>query len=670
MEFDRQGHRYDSVMSDPNSGMVSGGENDLDGDYYQARWDKSGVLEADCFICHMPEYDFSARKKQISNLNFRWAATAGSGLALITGSVKEGTPLKVSYDKSHFDKDGKLSPHIVREPRTQTCLNCHAKPGWKKRGANFRARTDVHLAAGLKCVDCHPAGRHADDPRIKGKEEHQVGKGDDPGGHVRDDLDNTCRDCVQCHEQGYLNAPIAKHTWLPPLHLDKIACQTCHIPQRTVKAALFQAGDVFNPGTKISTKGKHLWTFYGPDTKYWNHYGELKMMGYDDKPTDPYRPVLARYKGKIFPVNRVHSAWPGIEVVGKTGLAQPLMSGVYKMWAAFKKDTASYPELSIITDDNDDGIVEVNRPEEIDALITTLTAYLRKTGYSLDGKQVVWVSNDRIYSSGEQYREIPMEPWEASPYGNVHKYSHDVYPARAALGVNGCGDCHSRDSEFFFASVVKRPFDEKGNPVFVPQYRLLGLAPWSVSLGMFRESDVKPALYVLFAVLLCLLVIWAIDRALEVLGPPTIGLHHRVFSWIIGIAILLIFGYLMFHPELLEFMLPGRFWLDSHHFGVGAAVMLVGTLALLVRLKQLHPGRRLRMRLISCYRAVMLVFGLVVAALSGILMLLNPKTLGVVTSVSYTVFDISLILIMVGVLLVVFREVTNPKEQTIKGESS
>lgn len=167
---------------------------------------------------------------------------------------------------------------------------------------------------------------------------------------------------------------------------------------------------MFNPGTKIPTKGKHLWTFYGPDTKYWNHYGELKMMGYDDKPTDPYRPVLARYKGKIYPVNRVHSAWPGIEIEGKNGLAQPLMSDVYKMWAAFRNDTTTYPELSVITDDNGDGVIEVNRSEEIDALITALTTFLGKTGYPLDGKQVVWVSNDRIYSSGEQYREIPMEP--------------------------------------------------------------------------------------------------------------------------------------------------------------------------------------------------------------------------------------------------------------------
>jgi len=246
------------------------------------------VLEADCLLCHLPEYDFSQRKKQLAALNFRWAATAAAGFARVTGSVNGGDPPRVIYDKQQFNPDGTISPHIVREPRNTTCLACHAKPGWKKRGANFRSRTDVHLRAGLKCVDCHPAGSSATDPRICRHEEHQIGKGDDPGGHVRDDLDNTCRSCTECHERGYLGAPIAKHRWLPPLHLEKIACQTCHIPQRAVKSAQVVASDVFNPGPRIPTKGKHLWTFYGPEMEYWNHYGDLVVNGYDDKPTDPF----------------------------------------------------------------------------------------------------------------------------------------------------------------------------------------------------------------------------------------------------------------------------------------------------------------------------------------------------------------------------------------------
>lgn len=473
-EFDRSGRRYDRWMADPANGLTPGGSNNLDGDYSQARWSETGVLEADCLLCHLPEYNFAERKKQLGALNFRWAPTAAAGFATVTGSVASGEPVKVVYDPKRFNADGTVSPHIVVEPRNEACLECHGQSGWKKRGANFRPRTDVHLRAGLKCVDCHPAGSRADVPRINSREEHQFAKGDDPGGHVRDDLDNTCRDCASCHSTGYLGAPIARHRGLPPLHLDRIACQTCHIPERLVKPIQFQASDVFNPGTKIPGKGKYLWTFYGPDMAYRNHYGYLTMMGFDDKPTEPFRPVLTLYKGKIFPVNRVHTAWPGIEIEGKAGLMQPRMSDIYAMWASHQKDPAKYPDLAKITDDNGDGVIEVNRPEEIDALIASVNGMLRSIDYPMDGKRVVWVMNERVYSSGNEYRAVEKHPWEASPYGNVHKYNHDVYPAQAALGAQGCSDCHRADSPFFFASVLRYPFDAEAKPVTIPQYELMG----------------------------------------------------------------------------------------------------------------------------------------------------------------------------------------------------
>ena len=506
MEFDRNGRRYDRWMDDPASGLTPGGDNHFDGDYYQAKWNQAGVLEADCLMCHLPGYSFKARNKQLKDLNFRWAPTAGAGFGEVNGAINQGGEVKVSYDKTKFNPDGTVSPHIVREPRNETCLACHAKPGWKKRGANFKDRTDVHLRAGMKCVDCHPAGSRAADNRINNKEEHQFGKGDDPGGQIRNDLDNTCRDCNDCHNTGYLGAPIALHKGLPPLHLDRIACQTCHIPERAIKSALVQAGDVFNPGTKIPTKGKYLWTFYGPDMKYWNHYGFLEMMGYDDKPTEPFKPVLARYKGKIFPVNRVHSIWPALEIEGKKGLMQPKMSDIYKMWADHFKDPATYPELEKIKDDNRDGVPEINRPEEIDALISSVTAMLKNTGYPMEGKRIVWVMNDRVYSSGRDSRAIEKQEWEASPYANVHKYNHDVYPARAALGTKACTECHGFRSDFFFASVLKYPFDENAQPVTEPQYHILGISKLAVVMGALRESVIKPiAPWVLIFTLVILL---------------------------------------------------------------------------------------------------------------------------------------------------------------------
>jgi len=656
-EYDREGQRYDQRMADSANGLRPSGENGLDGDYYQARWSESGVLEADCLLCHLPEYNFAARKKQLEALNFRWAPTVGAGLGKVTGSVQEGTPVNVSYDVSLFNEDGTLSPHIVREPRNETCLACHAKPGWKKRGANFRGRTDVHLRAGLKCVDCHPSGNQAVDERVRGKEVHQFGKGDDPGGHVRDDLDNTCRDCADCHSIGTLGAPIAKHRWLPPLHLETIACQTCHIPERTVKAARVVASDVFNPGAKIPSKGKHLWTFYGPDMAYWNHYGDLEMMGYDDKPTDAYRPTLVRYKNKIYPVNRVHSTWPAIEVEGAQGLMQPKMGDIYTMWNAHQTDPARYAALAVIEDDNGDGVEEVNRPEEIDALIQSVTEMLRGTDYPMDGKRVVWVSNQRVYSAGTEYREIAKHSWEASPYANVHKYTHDVYPAKAALGSSGCTDCHHPSADFFFARVVKRPLDERGKPVTEPQYHVLGLTTLEVTMSTWREAYLKPFTYgVLIFLGICSSVLLGQAALKWLMKPQSAPRWLRSAPVILGVscgaAILL-----SRQETVMEPMLPSRFWLDSNHFLVAALIMALGGLAVLWELRPDPLGSSLRRRFLTRPAAMVLGAGLLLASTTGALMFLRLDSLGLLTKLSYTGFDMSLTFIVLCVVVVLSREI-------------
>lgn len=653
-EYDRTGFRYDDFMQQ--AGYISGGDNDFDGDYYQARWSETGVLEADCMMCHQPGYDFTERKKQLGKLNFRWAPTAASTWALVSGSVQDSSLVNVEYKLSIFDPDGKISPHIVREPRNAACTNCHGQPGWKKRGANFSARTDVHLRAGMKCVDCHPAGSKALDSRINGKEMHQIGKGDDPGGHVRNDLDNTMLDCTYCHTNGHLGAPIAKHAWLPPLHLESIACQTCHIPQRTVKAAQVQAGDVFNPGSKITSKGKHLWTFYGPDMQYYNHYGNMGMMGFEDKPTDIYKPPLAKYKGKIYPVNRVHSAWPAIEIEGKPGLMQPKMGDIYKMWTSHFADKSKYPEIANIKDDNGDGIIEVNRPEEVDALIASVTALLHDVKYPMNGKKVVWAMNDRVYSSGLEYRTLPKEEWEASVYGNVHTYNHDVFPARSALGSNGCLDCHDNQSAFFLNSIVRYPFDENGKAVTMPQYRLLGLTPFSAWTGIRRETWLKPVLYIGLFLLLMIPLALASEFILRwIYGPhqmPKVLAYVPVLLVaLFSIAVLL----MMADRQLVNFILPSRFWLDSNHFAVAMTILPAGILAIVYRLRNTVQKKIENRKQLFWTNELVTTF--IVLFVAGLLMMIKIPGLAEVNRFSYTVFDVALLFILIGTLVTFYTRI-------------
>ncbi len=84
-EFDRDGKRDDQrLKAEPQLAQS------LDGDYFKSQWDKTGVVEADCFICHLPGYDAKERSKQLIFQNYRWATVAASGIGEVKGFVKDG----------------------------------------------------------------------------------------------------------------------------------------------------------------------------------------------------------------------------------------------------------------------------------------------------------------------------------------------------------------------------------------------------------------------------------------------------------------------------------------------------------------------------------------------------------------------------------------------------
>ena len=453
--------------------MVSGGDNGFDGDYYRSRWSETGVVEADCLLCHMPGYDMQKRNLQLSELNFKWAAAAGSGMARVTGSVKKGERPSVEYDRTAFDAQGRVAVPLAREVPAENCLFCHRETDWKKKGTSYMSRFDVHLRAGMQCIECHPGGTSARDERISGFEEHNFAKGDGPGALVRDDLDNTMVTCAGCHRAGLHNAPAMKHAAFKPAgvletHLEPVACQTCHIPRKAVKAALVQDSTVFNPQPRIP-RLKRIWSFYGPDMKPWNYYGEVRLRKSPVRPLFFYRPQLRRYKGRLFPAASLYSVWFGLRTEGREGLDQVFMQDILGMWT----DRQAYPLLVGIRDDNGDGVCEINRPAEIDAALSSLRAYLEQAG-RLGKAEPVFVDGARVYCLNGDVSELQARAYEYSPYGSTFKLNHDVAPAGAALGAGGCGDCHGGGSDFFSRSWMIRPFDRTGAAVTAPAWKVIG----------------------------------------------------------------------------------------------------------------------------------------------------------------------------------------------------
>lgn len=639
LEYDREGKRYDAWMRDPASGLTAGGENGLDGDYFQARWAETGVIEADCLLCHMPEYDLKKRNSELANLNFRWAATVGAGFGTVTGRVASNEQPTVVYDKSKFDVDGSVLLHIAPEPRNETCLGCHFKPDWKKRGAAYSARTDVHVVAGLRCVDCHAAGSRAADPRIRGHEVHQFGKGDDPSGAVRDDLDNTVRSCESCHLRGQRNAPRATHAWLPPLHLDSIACQTCHIPSRAVKSALVQASDVYNPAPRITPPPKHIWTFYDQDRAFWNHYGELELFTGKDEPTNITRPTLIRYKGKLYPANRVHSAWVGFEEQGKSGLNQVFMKDFFQMWTQHRADPKNkYPDLAKLADDNKDGVLEVNRPEEIDALLNATKQYLTATNFPMDGRRLVWVSDSKAFYSSKEMKALPREEYEATAYASVYKFSHDIAAGKAALGSGGCTDCHRAGSPFFQGAVLDVAFNnQNAQPKWIANHEILAISSFWVRLGALRESWLKPIVHGLGAVAMLLFAGLGLRRLLAVRFAVRPAVAQGISASASGLGLGGLLG-LALSPDWLSYVVVRRFTLDANHSWISLFCMTIAAAIALLPMPATGWSRR-----VIRVGVRMVWLGLIVAALSGLLMFAKLQALTGVTRLAYTGLEVGLI---------------------------
>ena len=181
------------------------------------------MLEADCFICHLKGYDYSSRAKQIKKGNFKWAATQASGTGVVTGAVNDKEVPQVTYFAGLFDPDGQVHLEIQR-PDDRACMFCHTMSGVQKRGTAWHNQfvEDMHSDTGMTCVDCHTS-----DIR------HNFAKGFSSSMTVRDDLDGTMLSCKGCHyDTKAFGAPDYEHPGIPPIHLERISCQACHITKR------------------------------------------------------------------------------------------------------------------------------------------------------------------------------------------------------------------------------------------------------------------------------------------------------------------------------------------------------------------------------------------------------------------------------------------------------
>lgn len=385
------------------------------------RWQVSGKLEINCLSCHDGEaaHDQSQFAAQMPKQNFRWAAAASSGFAKVSGSAKDmpeqydiytavpasvtdKIPPSVSYERSRFNSKNEVFFDIVRDIPSERCYFCHStKVSSVER---WQQDDDVHVQAGMLCVDCHSNSL-----------DHNMTRGAESEAASTHASSLTCEGCHLGGEDrpmlaGRFGAPKPQHLGIPPVHFDKMSCTACHSgPLPTEQIATVKTSRAHKLGT----------------------HGVLKN---DEVLPRILSPVFAKLEnGKIAPHKLL---WPSFwaELHGDS-LAPLLPERVQPfLIASYVADSIKAPGNWV--DMPDSMIVAV-----LDTL-AKLDSVGTQFGYIAGGNLVKLVSSGTLTSVSHR---------AANPY--MWPVAHDVRPAAQSLGVRGCDDCHSTGSPFYFSEV-------------------------------------------------------------------------------------------------------------------------------------------------------------------------------------------------------------------------
>ncbi len=389
----------------------------------------SGDLEINCLGCHnaSPRQDQAEYAMQMRRENFRWSAAAASGVAHMSGSASKMDDMfdymmpdivtnpklipqvpKITYLPNVFEDKNRVFFHIVREVPAERCYYCHSNMNVSKYGnEKWEADQDIHMTAGMTCVDCHRNGLHHD--IVRGYEgEH----GNPLAAHSS---------CEGCHmgdhegdgvEAGRFGAPRPEHIGIPAVHFEKLTCTACHSgPWPGDKTYRVKNSQAHALGTRTVNKS--------PDA--------LPHIEY---------PVMAtRADGKIAPHKLI---WPAF-------------------WGVRDANGVSPLDVSIVTDTIGDLMrkqkffASGDWPEMNDEVVVEALGLLAEAGLG-DEDKVVYVCGGKIHSLGKDGKLVAKDDEAAEPY--MWPVGHNVRPASQSLGVRYCTDCHSTDEGFFFGEVA------------------------------------------------------------------------------------------------------------------------------------------------------------------------------------------------------------------------
>lgn len=442
------------------------------------RWQVSGNLEVNCQSCHNADQAQSPAEYgvQVLRQNFRWAPTASSGFATVQGSAGEmpdnydlysavppersdRIPPTVHFNASRFNVAGKVLFSAVRKVPPSQCYFCHSSKVVDVPAAErWEKEEDVHIAAGMICVDCHRNGVEHRMVRGYAGEAEEAGKGS-----------SVSLTCKGCHlgggddgavPHGRRRAPVPLHVGIPPVHFDKLSCTTCHSgPWPSEKTVL------------VKTSRAHA-------------LGIPKASKDDDALPQIATPVFVRNSEGVYgPVNVF---WPAFWAYRHDSNVDPVVPAVIRPLIAdiVQKDTTRVP-----------GRWPQLREEDIRAILSTLRAIDSTRG------EPVYVSGGNVYSLWDAGTLLARSQEAAEPY--AWPIAHDVRPKAQSLGVRGCDDCHATDAPMFFGKVrVASPFLMPRDSVasMTSFQQQTPVYPWILSMSFHFRPWLKAIIIISFAI--------------------------------------------------------------------------------------------------------------------------------------------------------------------------
>jgi hypothetical protein len=419
------------------------GEVDVDNQKYQAEIPRqmvAGKLEINCLSCHDedPAHDQAEWAAQIERQNFRWATTASSSFASVSGSASKMDESfdftmpdtvtnpdlipqvpKVTYRPNTFDPKDNVFFNVTNRISADRCYFCHSDINVTRHGTQqWQADQDVHMTSGMTCVDCHREGL-----------EHNTIRGYE--GEVNSNVLAARTTCQGCHlgdekgrpQGGRLGAPVPQHLGIPAVHFERLTCTACHSgpwpadETYRCKTAQAHALGTHNVNKAADVLPHIIYPVFAKQT--------------EPAPADPNRKPL---RGpKIAPHKLI---WPAYwATLGGEKDVQPIpLATVTKVVSAALKDlkvprTGDWAEL---------------KEEQI-------AQALKALGESVKGK-AVYITGGTLYQLGDGGK---LDARQGHPAAAAYPWpiAHNVRPAAQSLGVGKCTVCHSTNSAFFFGKV-------------------------------------------------------------------------------------------------------------------------------------------------------------------------------------------------------------------------